>query len=925
VMATSQQIEHLFRTSIMCIRTDTKEFTEIDIEKCVEEMSSLSLFATYGFSSEEKARVAVRIKRSEGITMKIGSLIEDNTTIFKEWLPNKKLEAKDDYWNAYRSLLAEKNGFSSQVLYALDLQTDKILAKCTDPNSNEWACRKGMVVGSVQSGKTANYIGLITKAADFGYKVIIVVAGIPEDLRSQTQRRINEGFVGQDASAMATEGIRRTGVGVTRDPDIVTPWSFTQEKFDFSALSANRAPITLTSELPTPVVFVVKKNNRILGNLLQWLSSSSALDASGKIDLPLLFIDDEADNASVNTKYKQDALTKINDRIRSILDRFSKSTYIGYTATPFANIFIDPDSQDRMGRQDQFPRHFIVGLEPPSNYIGPNSIFLREAESCHDILIEVKDYHDCIPLKHKTDLEPILPPTLVDAIHCFLISDAIKHLRDSFNSNDSSMLINVSYLKDIHEKLKLLVHEELLSIKSAVRSYCAMPNAESQSSAIRRLKSVYMQCYPRLSYTFDMIKKALLHTANRSEVITVNSSKSSTESLTYGDSLKRSYIVIGGYSLSRGLTLDGLTVSYFLRSTAMYDTLLQMGRWFGYRPGYEDICRIWMTREATEWYAHISIADSELRQDLAALQRIRLSPLDFGLRVRSHPDALLITAKNKMGSSEELKQEILLAGKFVETIDIEADTNVITGNHSHCIKFVGKILSVIDHGPPELCSHYGMYGHLFRGIDSSLIVSFIQSFNSLSVLTRNPQPISQHIFKRSDDELTSWDVFIPSPRENKKKVNISENLAINLQLRTATLKSYKEIREGSYLSLSSRGKVAGRGIERIGLSESEVKQIENEWLSENKAKSIKNIPDSVFRTPGRKPLLALHFLDIGESDSLPLDLVSINVPVTAWSISFPPTTKTQSSVEYRVNTSWIKSLDLSSEIEENDGDLDPDQ
>lgn len=923
-MATSQQIEQLFQMSLMYIRGGTEGLTENDIERAVEEMSSLPLFTIYDFTVADKELVSVRIKRSEGITMQIGSIVQDNSSVFEEWLPIQKLEATLDHWNAYRQLLAQKSGFSSQVLYTLDRQTDQILSKCTDPKINEPTCRKGMVVGSVQSGKTANYIGLITKAADYGYKVIIVIAGIPEDLRGQTQRRINEGFVGQDTSAMTTEGRRRIGVGITRDPDVVTPWSFTQEKFDFNAASANSVPITLAADLPTPVVFVVKKNDKILGNLLQWLGSSSGLNSSGKIDLPLLLIDDEADNASVNTKYKQDTLTKINDKIRSILECFTKSTYIGYTATPFANIFIDPDSKDDVGRQDLFPRHFIVGLEPPSSYIGPHSIFLRETDTCKDVLLEVDDYHEYIPLKHKKDLVPKLPPSLVDSIYCFLLSDAIKHLRNTFDSNDSSMLVNVSHLRDVHDKLRYLIHEELESIKAAVRAFGAIPNCEQQSAIINRLKSVYNRCYSKLPYSFEDIKIALLHTASRPEVITVNSNKASTDVLSYGESYKRSYIVIGGYSLSRGLTLEGLTVSYFLRSTAMYDTLLQMGRWFGYRPGYEDICRIWMTREASEWYAHISLADAELRQDLAALQRSRLSPLDFGLCVRSHPDALLITAKNKMGSSEEIKHEIMLADKLIETIDIEIDSGVIKNNYALCNDLIDKI-TANSNEPPALRSHHGMNGYQLEGINSSFISSFIQGFNSLSLLTRNPQPITQYIYKRADDELRFWDIFIPSPRDNSIICTTSSGLPINLQRRSVTLKENKELHHGSYLSLSSRGKVAGRGLERVGLSETEVESLQQQWLEQNPSKTNQNIPDRIFRTIGRRPLMALHFLEIKSTNELPNELTSINIPITAWSISFPPTCKAQNSVEYRVNTSWIKSLDLSAEMEETDGDGEFDQ
>ena len=921
-MATNQDLNQLTQLILGFIRGEEDVTTEAEIEKYVEDFSSVPHLIKKNFSSEDKERVALRIKRAEGVRMQIGSLIEDRTSSFKEWLPQLKNEKKLDYWNDYRQYLAQKDGFSSLVLFTIDQQTDQILSKCSDPNSSGGSSRKGMVVGSVQSGKTSNYIGVLTKAADYGYKVIIVIAGIQEDLRSQTQKRINEGFVGQDTSSLSTDGIIIKGVGETRGSEITTPYSFTQEKFDFSADSANRSAIVLSSTLDRPVVFVIKKNVKILGNLLQWLSSSSCLDVSSKINLPLLMIDDEADNASVNIRYSKDDVSKINEKIRSILECFTRNTYIGYTATPFANIFIDPDSKDQMDRQDLFPRHFIVGLEPPSSYIGAQSIFLGESESCQQILVETTDYHNCIPLKHKKDLEPVLPPSLIDAIYCFFLTDAIKEQRGILDAHNSSMLINVSHLRDIHSKLKYLVSEVVDDVKTGIRAFGPLDHTSRSNLVIRRLEDCYHRYFPDIEHSFAKILESLIKSYKRVDVIIVNSSKTSTDSLTYEESTKRSLVVIGGFSLSRGLTLEGLTITYFLRSTAMYDTLLQMGRWFGYRPKYEDICRIWMTREAMEWYSHITLADAELRNDLASLQRSRLSPLDFGLRVRSHPDTLLVTARNKMGSSQEIMAEILLADRFVETIDIEADNSVISSNQSSAELLINYCLKIIGPKGCSPTSHHGVNGYLFENIPALHVISFVGSFNSLSLLTRDPRPLVKHIHNRQGDELKYWDIFVPSPMGDKCSMTIGEGLLVNLQKRTASFKQYKEDDNSRYLSLSSRGKVAGRGVERIGLSEIEVNDIEKQWLNDNPSKTLKNIPDSVFRIQGRKPLLVVHFLDISNTDNLGGEAPSIGPLVTAWSISFPPTQTLQSAVEYRVNSSWIRNLDLSSELDEFDGELD---
>jgi hypothetical protein len=921
-VASANDIAQLTATALGFIRSDENPATEAFIDSLVSQLAT-TIFSSKAFSLEDIESASLKVKKAEGVKMQVGSLVEDRATYFEEWLPQVKGDIQLNYWSDYKKYLAQKDGFSSQVLFTIDQQTDQILARCSDPNSREYSSRKGMVVGSVQSGKTSNYIGLITKAADYGYKVIIVIAGIPEDLRSQTQKRINEGFVGQDTSSMTTDGLIKTGVGKFREDTTVPPWSFTKEKFDFNAASANSSPVVLNSSLDEPVVFVIKKNDKILGNLLQWLSSSSCLDSIGKIDLPLLLIDDEADNASVNTKYLKDEASKINEKIRLILDCFTRSTYIGYTATPFANIFIDPESTDSMNRQDLFPRHFIVGLEPPSSYIGPQSIFLGESELCREILVETNDFHDSIPLKHKKDLEPSLPSSLIDALYCFLLSDAIKDLRGIFAGFNSSMLVNVSHLRDVHSKLKYLLTEELDSIKAGIRAFGSLDHKTHSNHVIRRLERCYHDYFASIEYSFEAIRLSLINTYRRADVIVVNSSRQTTDTLLTDDKTHRSLIVIGGFSLSRGLTLEGLTITYFLRSTAMYDTLLQMGRWFGYRPNYEDICRIWMTTEAVEWYSHISLADSELRNDLADLQRSRLSPLDFGLRVRSHPDTLLVTAKNKMGSSQEITAEIQLADRFIETIDIEAEPLVIESNLRATEHLIENMLSSSRDGlvSSEL-HHRTAYGYLFKGVSAGYVISFINSFNSLSLLTRDPRPVVNYIYNRQADELAHWDVFIPSPASNRAEYRVNDRVLVNLQRRTAIIKSPKDSNMGHYLSLSSRGKVSGRGIERIGLSPHTVQQLETQWLREHPDKTIKNVPDSIFRIRKRKPLLVLHFLDIKDTKDLSEKAPTVSDMVTAWSISFPPTDAPQQAVEYRVNTSWIKALDLSSEIYESDGDLD---
>ena len=274
-----------------------------------------------------------------------------------------------------------------------------------------------MVVGQVQSGKTSNYTGLICKAVDAGYKVIIVLAGIHNSLRSQTQLRLDEGFLGRDTQVKRAyeEGIAPLGVGNIRLNNkklIVHSATSSEEKGDFNNRVANK--LGLIPGGHDPILMVVKKNKSVLTNLVKWALSTVTEQAGKRImrDVPLLVIDDEADHASINTKLMldengksvdDDNVTAINGLIRKLLNSFEQSAYIGYTATPFANIFIYPNSLSNKHCTDLFPRSFIINLPAPSNYIGPAQVFGLEAEPAIDleevrgldIIREINDQTEC--------------------------------------------------------------------------------------------------------------------------------------------------------------------------------------------------------------------------------------------------------------------------------------------------------------------------------------------------------------------------------------------------------------------------------------------------------------------------------------------------------------------------------------------------
>ena len=389
----------------------------------------------------------------------------------------------------------------------------------------------------------------------------------------------------------------------------------------------------------------------------------------------MLLIDDEADNASVNVSKTDDAPSAINDRIRKLLDVFDRNVYLGYTATPFANIFIDPESKDAMEREDLFPRDFIISLDAPSNYVGASRLF-SDTGDLHKTLITVDDHVELLPEKHKIS-HPLsqIPESLRNAVRTFVLARAIRVVRGQEKSH-SSMLVNASRFNAVQTKLTGLVSDLMNTIRSACIGHAGLSVEKALCDPeMNRLHNVWIDQYEgKIPETWAMVQAALIRAAGPIEVRKVNSKSSDKLDYRRYKNEGLHVIAIGGFALSRGFTLEGLTVSYFLRNSMMYDTLLQMGRWFGYRDGYSEICRIYMTEEAIDWYAHISEAIDELRDEFRRMERAGARPVDFGLKVRAHPESLIVTARNKMKSGQKINHSISLAGKLIETTRLRTDS-----------------------------------------------------------------------------------------------------------------------------------------------------------------------------------------------------------------------------------------------------------
>jgi hypothetical protein len=705
----------------------------------------------------------------------------DDPTGHEAWLPDKRSTVKWSFWIRYERYLAREFGMPPPVVNSLHSLTDKILERLEDPKRPGPWDRRGMVVGSVQSGKTANYTGLICKAIDSGYKLVIVLAGIHSNLRSQTQLRIDEGVTGYDTRNSRKLNPNNVWIGVGRNPGeryVVNPLTSSAEDGDFSKKVANQMNVRLGSD---PAVLVVKKNSSLLKNLQEWVAAVAGHQGGSDTkpvirDVPLLLIDDEADNASINTKGKKGSdpdldVTAINGRIRGILDSFEKSAYVGYTATPFANIFINPEVESPRHGQDLFPRSFIINVEAPSNYVGPVRVFGLDgdpdreipAKDGLDVVREIDDYVSAFPPKHRMDHIPTeLPASLTRAIHCFILVCAARRARGQITKHNS-MLVHVTRFQNVQNLTARLVSDELIGLQRRLRD----GDGNRRPTLPEELRELWIQEFTSVSsdfgddaglaLTWAQIETELHPAAAKIDVLAVNASAQTALDYKVHEATGRSVIAVGGDKLSRGLTLEGLSISYFLRTSRMYDTLLQMGRWFGYRPGYLDLCRLFTTSALEQWYRHIALAEMELRREFDHMVATGQTPERYGLRVRTHPAGMIVTALNKMSHSRT--QELSWEGVLVQTQQFFKASEVTQANLAAAIALVGEL------GVPLVNRGMDAPGtKLWAKVKADVVADFISRLRFPPEAARaGGAELSLFIRKQAhkpDPELTDWTVAL---------------------------------------------------------------------------------------------------------------------------------------------------------------------
>lgn len=843
-----------FKNMVAVFISGMTNLTEEMIDDRIGELRMLPSFS--GLSDEEVDEVSVSIKADFTFTLKRGVLIEEKGHV--KWFLSAKAKLDMKYWERYRKYLLTDKGFSSNVVNTMDDILDTLTDLLGDPSRDIAYSRRGLIIGDVQSGKTANYTGLICKAADSGYKVIVLLTGTLEKLRQQTQQRIDEGFVGSASDAMIKQKEDGIITGVGKYDSSVHPMVLTSTSDDFKSSNASSLGFDLRA-INVPVIFVIKKNVSVLKRLNKWLKTFNQ-NGDQKISNSLLVIDDEADNASVNTKADpEDTPTAINGQIRELVSMFEKSSYVGFTATPFANIFIDPDTSDAMGKEDLFPKDYIYSLNAPSNYIGARNVF-NEDGSAKGMLVEINDddtdpnsIATILPLSHKSSIQVrVLPEDLKTAIASFLLANTIEDL-DGLTKNHRSMLINVSRFTAVQEGIQVLVNEYLKNLQADIRNYALLDeNKALKSSYLQKIKDTYEEIYSEVAYSWGDIQKHL-HASCAAIFVQLFNIKAG-QNFSYDDYPDGARVIaVGGMSLSRGLTLEGLVISYFYRNSKMYDTLMQMGRWFGYRPKYDHICRIFMSSESIEWYRHISLATDELREEIKKYEDTGLTPMDFGLRVRSDITSLLVTARNKMRSAESRECVISLSGECIETPEIYSDIDKNAKNIEAVSELVKQLSSLGIERNDECKKDTVRFG--FKGAPMATVLDFIEK---LDISPKNEQfnvaTLTKFIKNYKGHELKEWDIAFATGNSNVT-VDFGEGIVYHYPTR-----SFSVMNEGKIVRMSGSKRRLGTSSDgQYGLDENTITDIKDKA----KANGVENPSQKTyFVNVNRNPLLTIYVVEL---------------------------------------------------------------
>jgi hypothetical protein len=692
------------------------------------------------------------------------SLVDKDLKLHEEWSP--KIEERF-FWRKQREFLMEilskRDGVlsASKIINSIDFETEAILKNMENPLRANFDSR-GLVVGYVQSGKTANFTALASKAADAGYRFIIILAGIHDELRQQTQIRIDKELTGHNNLNLKGRFVEWNEFEETKRWFNLTSagWLDGKETGEFSGKGINKFKDVFLNK-NRPVIAIIKKNVKILERVIKWMSDSNEND---RINVPILIIDDEADQASIDgNSNKADIIdpAKTNAKIREIINLFERAAYVGYTATPFANVFIKHDTEHDKYGDDLYPRNFIYALPEPQGYFGTKRIFHDDLDKLF-VKKLANPKNERIYISNKGEITD----DLVESIMSFFIGISIRQLRGNIDS-PMSMMINIDHRVS-----------QMKIIGSTIEDYVlgTLPKYINKVD-IERIYENYIVdsklLNERLVADNKFFEKDLIINATvkniKEKIVKIRILNSSNEDkLDYAKEPDMKVIAIGGNKLSRGLTLEGLMITYYLRESKQFDTLLQMGRWFGYRKNYEDLVRIFTSEKLWKQFKDLAIVELEFRENIREMISEDKRPNEFAIGVKQIL-GLLPTAQNRLGSAVLIDN---YGGSQVSVTRLALEKTIEIDNN---IKNTFSFLTNISNNYKAIRKNedFKVTSLIYNKIKSNSILEFLKDYiiannEDGSSLDFNKENLIKYIVEQNKtNNLLEWNLGVISLNTNE--------------------------------------------------------------------------------------------------------------------------------------------------------------
>lgn len=688
-----------------------------------------------------------------------GKLIAEKDAINNFKVPNNPRSA----WQRFKKQLKQKDIYSLEEIANIENDTINILNHLSIETDEP---RKGMIVGYVQSGKTTSIESLITMAADYKFNLFIVLSGMIENLREQNLQRMEN------------------DIKYVKDRNNF--WEFSPD------FKNNEIYKYLNSDMR--VVTVCLKNSRRLQELRDWIFDNSE---QGLKNTKIILIDDEADQASLNTKdINSSERSKINQLIMEIINNkdVKAMNYVGYTATPYGNF---------LNEMSTYPKDFIYSLSKSKKYIGAEEIFgipdtdneaLSEGLNIKQTIIE--DSNDCEKdeinmIKNiEKGISNILPESLKDAICWFIITVAI--FRYEKIAKPVSMLIHTNIRTETHRKMYEAIKTWIIKQKNDVdgfinrckKVYDNVKISKKDFYSVMKEYPMNVKEIPNFGLLIDEIKNFIIEKPQFMQIndrdkikynkginmvvdncnIDAYTNEYEYARLAYPKKednvdFATAFIIIGGNTLSRGLTIEGLTTTYFCRQTGQMDTLMQMGRWFGYRVGYELLPRIWLDNSSLDKFRELARVEYLLRENLKRYNLV--SPMDYGPVIQnSYLTNFIITSKSKMQSCIPVTMNY--SGAKAQTTLFDKNEEIQKENIKICDEFLNKI--------DDFKYAYNQLPNLvkedvpFEIIKNELLLKF--HFCKRSNFFNNIETFCDWIDKVKDENLKKWNVIVASVKNS---------------------------------------------------------------------------------------------------------------------------------------------------------------